>query len=233
MTQTISLSGHVVDLTDPDPNSITVSDVAAGLAGQIRWGGRAGTWLTVAQHSLDAAALGLSVGRKIILPGREKRLAVHCLLHDVGEAYLGDITTPAKEALGRPRVDELERRLVAAVRAHLGVAEPLPCVSRAVESIDGALVILEWESLSPLMPIGEGRISHDRRMRRFRETLPHPEAVDLVPYQVRQSYEVARVHHPMTPDDACYWMFHALQALPCEEELERVLTRYSTEYFCW
>lgn len=84
-----TVSGAYVDLVAPGWKSIPIDDVATGLALTNRFAGqtRAERPIAVAEHSLVVAALARPQAR---LPA---------LLHDAHEAFTGDWTRPAIEAL--------------------------------------------------------------------------------------------------------------------------------------
>jgi hypothetical protein len=83
----ITVSGEVIDLFNPNPNSILIIDIAHGLANNCRWNGHTQKFWSVAQHCCmmyDAAPRG------------EK---LKYLFHDAEEAYWGDIIKPLKNIL--------------------------------------------------------------------------------------------------------------------------------------
>jgi hypothetical protein len=104
-----TFSGLFVDYDDPQPEQISIYDIAHALSQICRFGGHTRVFYSVAEHSILVSRL---LGKDRSLP----RLAA--LLHDAHEAYLGDIPTPLKNALGpeyRVMVDRLDRAIVAAV----------------------------------------------------------------------------------------------------------------------
>lgn len=82
--------GHRFYPLDPRVREVRIEDIAHALAGTCRWGGRCDPWYSVAQHSLHVMA---------IVERTRPDLALHALLHDAAEAYLGDIPTPLKESM--------------------------------------------------------------------------------------------------------------------------------------
>lgn len=99
-----TFSGRLVDLLDPTPDDINFVDIARALAQSTRYDGHTWAPYTIAQHSVVVANL---------LP---ERLRIHGLLHDAAEAYIGDITSPMKKALGR--VVPGFRQALAAIEDH-------------------------------------------------------------------------------------------------------------------
>ena len=80
-------SNRIIDVMLPKPADIHIEDIAAGLSKICRWNGQIPEFLSVAQHSLMAAAL---------VPDKFKMVA---LLHDATEAYICDIPKPFKEKI--------------------------------------------------------------------------------------------------------------------------------------
>lgn len=80
-------SGAVVDLTDPDPETLFIEDIALSLSNICRWGGHLelDQWYSVAEHSIH-------VSREL-----PSDLALEGLLHDASEAYIGDVIKPLKD----------------------------------------------------------------------------------------------------------------------------------------
>ncbi|WP_353645985.1 HD family hydrolase [Mesorhizobium sp. WSM2239] len=91
------LSGRRLDLLDPSPLDIEISDIAHGLARVARWNGQTGGdhAFSVAQHSLLVEAI-YSEQAKQVSP--DAQLAA--LLHDAPEYVIGDMISPFKSAIG-------------------------------------------------------------------------------------------------------------------------------------
>lgn len=86
-------SGRAFDLLDPRAEDVVVADIAHALARINRFSGHThGEPYSVAHHSMLVADLLASWGAPpaIVREG---------LLHDAGEAYYGDLTSPLKAAL--------------------------------------------------------------------------------------------------------------------------------------
>lgn len=88
MTWVPTVSGKIVDLVDPDPQTIDFKDIVIHLSNANRFAGASYINISVAQHSLIVAG---------IVPREVKPWA---LLHDAHEAYMGDIIAPVPRALG-------------------------------------------------------------------------------------------------------------------------------------
>jgi len=116
------LSGRRLDLLDPTPVDIEVSDIAHGLAFVARWNGQTiGDYAySVAEHSLLVEELFAR-----IVPKAPPKWRLAALLHDAPEYVIGDMISPVKAAVG-PGYGELEARLSAAIHTRFGLPAVLP-----------------------------------------------------------------------------------------------------------
>ncbi len=91
------LSGRRLDLLDPSPLDIEISDIAHGLARVARWNGQTGGdhAFSVAQHSLLVEEI---FSRQAKAPTPVERLTA--LLHDAPEYVIGDMISPFKSVVG-------------------------------------------------------------------------------------------------------------------------------------
>jgi uncharacterized protein len=80
----LTYTGQYVDLVDPKPESINITDIAHALSQISRFGGHTRTFYSVAQHCVQTSH---------IVPVRYR---LHALLHDAAEAYFGDMVQPLK-----------------------------------------------------------------------------------------------------------------------------------------
>ena len=106
------LSGRRLDILDPSPLDVELSDIAHGLARVARWNGQTlGDYaFSVAQHSV----LVLEICSACCSPKRPPTERLHALLHDAPEYVMGDIISPFKAAMGG-NYKEVEKRLLGAV----------------------------------------------------------------------------------------------------------------------
>lgn len=111
-------SGYCVDLHAPDLRGLRLVEIASALARLPRFLGHTlGTdAYTVAQHSCQVVDFLADQPLAIQRAG---------LLHDAHEALIGDIPTPVKHLLGRDRVREAERPIIAALYERFGLAAGL------------------------------------------------------------------------------------------------------------
>ncbi|HEY0919885.1 hydrolase [Devosia sp.] len=147
------LSGRRLDLLDPSPLDIELSDIAHGLARVARWNGQTlGDYpFSVAQHSV----LVLEIF-KALNPEVDARAQLYALLHDAPEYVTGDLISPFKAAIGGNYKD-VENRLLGAVylRFSLGALPP-PALTRQIKKADKEAAYFEAVNLAGF-DAGEGR----------------------------------------------------------------------------
>lgn len=119
-------------LTNPRPEDVDFNEIAYALSHLCRFAGHTKKFYSVAQHCCLVASL---------LP---KPLKLYGLLHDAHEAYIGDITTPVKHALGIPKqaMKAIESPILVAIHRAAGHEWPLP------ESIAGAIKYADLVALN-------------------------------------------------------------------------------------
>jgi hypothetical protein len=108
-------TGRYIDYDDPQPGQISLDDIAHGLAFTCRYGGHTDRYYSVAEHAILVAGLVLEKNPQ----GWVAALAA--LHHDDHEAYLGDLPTPLKNALGNT-YEDLRAKIDAAICTYLGIA---------------------------------------------------------------------------------------------------------------
>ncbi len=127
------LSGRRLDLADPSPFDIEISDIAHGLARVARWNGQ--TYgdhaFSVAQHSVLVVEIAVLLAP--MMPAADRMAA---LLHDAPEYVIGDMISPFK-ALVAGEYKVVEARLLAAIHLRFGLpAERRAELSRAIKAAD-------------------------------------------------------------------------------------------------
>ncbi len=133
-----TVSGRWVNPFDPDPHQLDAGDIARALANQCRFGGHCRVFYSVAQHSVI-------VSRVVEERGGDAEDVFAALMHDAGEAYLGDMPHPIKHRspLGAA-FREAERDLEQAIRERFAIRADVPEVKRA----DRALLATERRAFS-------------------------------------------------------------------------------------
>jgi 5'-deoxynucleotidase YfbR-like HD superfamily hydrolase len=116
------LSGRRLDILDPSPLDVELSDIAHGLARVARWNGQTqGDYpFSVAQHSVFV----LEIFRQL-QPEADSRAELYAILHDASEYVMGDIISPFKTVMGG-NYKEVEPRLQGAVHMRFALAASPP-----------------------------------------------------------------------------------------------------------
>ncbi len=116
------LSGRRLDLLDPSPLDIEVSDIAHGLARVARWNGqtKGAHAFSVAQHCVLVERLTADINPRLSRPAR-----LAALLHDAPEFVIGDLISPFKAAVGIDYKD-FELKLLAAIHLRFGLPAKVP-----------------------------------------------------------------------------------------------------------
>ena len=122
--------GYYINPCEPDPEMISIGDIAHALSMQPRFGGHLPVFYSVAQHCILAAEY----------VARERMLAA--LLHDASEAYLIDVPRPVKQQL--PNYKEVEDKLMTIIATKFGFQWPL---HEEVKKADEDMLRREWECL--------------------------------------------------------------------------------------
>ena len=115
------LSGRRLDLLDPSPLDIEISDIAHGLARVARWNGQTigDHAFTVAQHSLLVEEIFCG-----IMPEASAMQRLAALLHDAPEYVIGDMISPFKSVMGGS-YKECELRLQRAIHQRFSLPAEL------------------------------------------------------------------------------------------------------------
>lgn len=116
------LSGRRLDLLDPSPLDVEITDIAHGLARVARWNGQ-----TVGNHAFSVAQHSLLVEEIVggLQPDADRRTKLAALLHDAPEYVIGDMISPFKAAVGGD-YKAVEHRLQTAIHRCFGLPPTLP-----------------------------------------------------------------------------------------------------------
>jgi 5'-deoxynucleotidase YfbR-like HD superfamily hydrolase len=127
------LSGRRLDLLDPSPLDIEITDIAHGLARVARWNGqtRGEHAFSVAQHSLLVEALFSE-----LVPTASAGEQMAALLHDAPEYVIGDMISPFKSVMGGS-YKECELRLQRAIHVRFSLSpEPAATLRKDIKRAD-------------------------------------------------------------------------------------------------
>jgi 5'-deoxynucleotidase YfbR-like HD superfamily hydrolase len=139
------LSGRRLDLLDPSPLDIEITDIAHGLARVARWNGQTGGdhAFSVAQHSLVVETI-FAITVPVATP--DQRLAA--LLHDAPEYVIGDMISPFKAVVGGG-YKAVELRLQHAIHLRFSLPPDLPeKLRKAIKRADQIAAYFEATSLA-------------------------------------------------------------------------------------
>ncbi len=134
------LSGRRLDLLDPSPVDIEITDIARGIACVARWNGQTKGQhaFSVAQHSLLVADICAD-----LMPSISAKLELMALLHDASEYVIGDMISPFKNALGLD-YRQFEDRLESAIHIRFGLpAKPSENEKKIIKQADLACAYFE------------------------------------------------------------------------------------------
>lgn len=134
------LSGRRLDILDPSPMDVELSDIAHGLARVARWNGQTvGDYpFSVAQHSVLVLEL-----YRIANPDADSACQLQALLHDAPEYVMGDIISPFKAAMGGNYKD-VENRLLSAIFLRFSLPSSMPvALAKQVKKADREAAFFE------------------------------------------------------------------------------------------
>ncbi|MCD1264147.1 hydrolase [Shinella sumterensis] len=138
------LSGRRLDLLNPSPLDVELSDIAHGLARVARWNGQTNGdhAFSVAQHSLIVETIFRHQNRC----GVDECLMA--LLHDAPEYVIGDMISPFKAVVGGG-YKTVEKRLEAAVHLRFGLPPVTPAALKTkIKKADQVAAFFEATELA-------------------------------------------------------------------------------------
>ncbi|MGB8817931.1 MAG: HD family hydrolase [Rhizobiaceae bacterium] len=166
------LSGRRLDLIDPSPLDIEMSDIAHGLARVARWNGQ-----TVGDHAFSVAQHSLLVEEifRRTVPLAVPRDLLLALVHDAPEYVIGDMISPFKAIVGG-EYKMVEQRLQRAIhlRFSLPADTPAPLLAR-IKKADHVAAYFEAVTLAGFAEAEAGKLFG--RPRGFA-----PDLFDLTPW---------------------------------------------------
>ena len=139
------LSGRRLDLLDPSPLDVEITDIAHGLARVARWNGQTtGAHIfSVAQHTLLVETV-----LRHEMPRVDQRMRLAALLHDAPEYVIGDMISPFKAVLDG-HYKAVEKRLLAAIHIRFGLPALLPDdLTSLIKTADAGAAYLEATRLA-------------------------------------------------------------------------------------
>ncbi len=139
------LSGRRLDILEPTPADIEITDIAHGLARVARWNGQ-----TIGDHAFSVAQHSLLVLEisKLINADCPVDWQLATLLHDSAEYVIGDLISPFKAVIGED-YRTVEDRLLAAIHARFDLQWQRPDAQvRFIKEADKNAAYLEAVKLA-------------------------------------------------------------------------------------
>ena len=139
------LSGRRLDLLDPSPLDVEITDIAHGLARVARWNGqtRGDHAFSVAQHCLVVE----EIFRRCNSDAGPDAMQM-TLLHDAPEYVIGDMISPFKSVVGGG-YKTVEQRLEAAIHLRFGLSpHPTRELKAAIKKADTIAAYFEATELA-------------------------------------------------------------------------------------
>lgn len=144
-----TISGRLVDITNPKPGDFDIVDIAHALSLQCRYNGHVTRMYTVAAHSL-------LVERILEIRRQPPLTRLRGLLHDATEAYMSDIAAPQKKwTLWGQAYARAEAVLMEHIWSQFGFEPMHPAGLREVAEADHWALVWEVQSLE--LKLSEGK----------------------------------------------------------------------------
>lgn len=170
------LSGRRLDLLNPSPLDVEITDIAHGLARVARWNGqtKGAHAYSVAQHSLLVEQIYL---RLFPLATAQEKLLT--LLHDAPEYVIGDMISPFKAVMGGS-YERIETNLQDAIHIRFALPTDIgPKIQKQIKQADRIAAFYEATTLAGF--------SEEEAFRYFgRPNGITPDGLDLVPRPTQQ-----------------------------------------------
>lgn len=138
-----TVSGGKFHLLAPTPEEVNLDDITWSLSMQCRYVGHVDRHYSVAEHSW---LLSYAVAPEH---------ALHALMHDATEAYVGDMSGPLKLLL--PAYKEIENKIWDAIAQKFGITPELPA---EVKDADARILLNERVALMPNTRYPWGSVEH-------------------------------------------------------------------------
>lgn len=134
----VTRSGIEFDILNPTSDMICLKDISHALSNLCRYTGHVNRYFSVAEHCVCCSELPETV---------EVQRA--CLLHDLAETYINDLSSPLKTVL--PKYREIEERILCVAFSKYGLHTIAPWDER-IKSADSIMLWAETEQLMPESP---------------------------------------------------------------------------------
>ena len=155
-----TFTGRRFDYTSPAVDQISILDIAHGLALQNRFNGHTALPYSVAEHSARVAlrvkqlAMDNWIEQRIGSATRPLDAVRVALLHDAGEAYVGDLVRPLKQRADFASFGWLEQRIQRVIHERFDLDKVALDSHELVKRADRELLHTEARDLLPGGPRG-------------------------------------------------------------------------------
>ena len=122
-------TGQIFTPFDPQPEQIEIKDIAHALSQIARYNGHSHDLISVAEHSI------------VMAENVSHRAAIHALLHDAAEAYIGDFAKPIKDYF--PEFERIEYRIMQVIYHALGICPPSSDIITEIKEADCRMLLTE------------------------------------------------------------------------------------------
>tara|TARA_B100000676_G_scaffold142532_1_gene141228 strand:- start:1044 stop:1640 length:597 start_codon:yes stop_codon:yes gene_type:complete len=139
------LSGRRLNLLDPSPLDVEITDIALGLSRVTRWNGQTKGIepYSVAEHSLLVERLFTENASE-----KQNKWRLAALLHDAAEYVIGDMISPFKAVIGE-EYRYVEQRLQEAIHLRVGLPSVLPTsTTKLIKKSDRLAAYIEATQLA-------------------------------------------------------------------------------------
>lgn len=155
-TEVETYTGNFVDLANPDPETITIADIAHHLSQQCRYTGATPRFYSIAEHAV-------LVAKKLAEDGHDLETQLQGLHHDDSEYVLLDVPRPLKLMFREATTlyDDLTEKMDVAIGQALGIP-PTFLKNPVVKDADNWALLVEARSgLVPSRGAGWGASGHN------------------------------------------------------------------------
>lgn len=164
----LMLSGRRLDIVNPSPVDIEITDIAHGLARVARWNGQTlgNHAFSVAQHSLLVEQIG-----RLLNPNLHKKWQLALLLHDAPEFVIGDMITPVKAAIGK-NFRKIEDGLQRTIHIRFSLPATLPVkIAKLIKRSDRIAAYYEAVNIAGFDPVEAEKVIGKPRAFKFESNL--------------------------------------------------------------
>ncbi|MCK5015714.1 MAG: hypothetical protein KAS32_01470 [Candidatus Peribacteraceae bacterium] len=131
----VTQSGREVNVLNPTSEMICLEDAAYALSNLCRYTGHCNPAYSVAEHCVHCSYIPEDI-----------QLQRACLLHDLAESLINDLSSPLKEVL--PKYKEIEENILCVVFSKYGLNSIAPWDIR-IKEVDMAMLRIEINELMP------------------------------------------------------------------------------------